>query len=58
MNKYIRDIKDCPWCWQDKQALRLIRNKFRENPKRKTTCLAIYLCLTELDMNPKNCTTT
>lgn len=47
----IRDITDCSWCWQDKVALRLIRNEFKESNKRMGTCLTIYLSLTELHSN-------
>lgn len=47
----LRDINHCPWCWQDKNALRLIRKLFFERPKRQTTCLTIYMCLTELASN-------
>jgi hypothetical protein len=50
MNKYSRDFGN-PWCWQEKRALRLIRAEFRWSPKRMTTCLTIYLCLTELESN-------
>lgn len=51
MNKYLRDIDNCPWCWQDKEALRLIRSVFIKHSKRMTTCLTTYLCLTELASN-------
>jgi len=47
----LRNIKDCHWCWQDKNALRLIRKLFVEHLKRQTTCLTIYMCLTELASN-------
>lgn len=47
----LRNIENGHWCWQDKDALRLIRKLFLEHPKRQTTCLAIYMCLTELASN-------
>ncbi len=51
MNIKIRDINNCSWCWQDKAALRLIREEFKESHKRMATCLVVYLCLAELHSN-------
>jgi hypothetical protein len=36
---------DCPWCWQRKQILRIIREKFTDDV---TSALATYLALTEI----------
>jgi len=51
MNIRIRSINNCSWCWQDKAALKLIRDEFKESHKRMATCLTIYLCLAELHSN-------
>lgn len=42
-----RDISDGPWCWQNKAALRAIREGFEEEHG-VTSALAVYLALTEL----------
>jgi hypothetical protein len=43
----IRSNKDGPWCWQNKAALRLIRQAF-DNRSFLADALAVYLCLTEI----------
>lgn len=45
----MRNIKNGPWCWQEKKVMRAIRGHFEG--KRRTTCIAIYQSLTELASN-------
>jgi hypothetical protein len=43
----IRQIKDAPFCWQHKPALRLIRDSF-DTEKTVASALGVYLALTEI----------
>ncbi len=42
-----RAIKDGPWCWQNKAALRLINESFSES-NRISSALCVYVALTKL----------
>ena len=42
----IRDIREAPWCWQQKSALRLIRRSFK--PSEIAPTMMAYVVLTEL----------
>lgn len=50
----VRDLRSKAWCWQDKEAIRLIRRHWQSAPPEATTlaaALGIYLILTELASN-------
>ena len=53
----VRDLRSKAWCWQDKEAVRLIRRHWQSAPPEATTlaaALGIYLVLTELASNSNN----
>lgn len=43
---HVRDIREAPFCWQEKTALRLIRNSFK--PSEAPVAGYVYVALTEL----------
>jgi hypothetical protein len=53
----VRDLRSKAWCWQDKEAVRLIRRHWQSAPPEATTlaaALGVYLVLTELASNASN----
>jgi len=48
----VRDIRNAPFQWQDKNTMRLIREAFQEERGNKLAfAIAIYVCMTEIASN-------
>jgi len=51
----IRDIKNTPFQWQDKNTMRLIREAFQEERGNKLAfAIAVYVCMTEIASNKQS----
>ncbi len=48
----LRDIKGTPFCWQEKEIMRVIRENYMG--EKRTTAIAIYQCVTEIASNNGN----
>ena len=51
----IRDIRNAPFQWQDKNTMRLIREAFQEERGNKLAfAIAVYVCMTEIASNQQS----
>jgi len=51
----VRDIRNTPFQWQDKNTMRLIREAFQEERGNKLAfAIAVYVCMTEIASNQQS----